>query len=78
MPNMSVIHVPDVLVFRSEGPNYTFLPEPFWVGVAAASLRQADTENEHINISKVEGVLRVAYANGYRHLVLGAWGCGAF
>ena len=72
---MSVVHCPEVLVLRNE--NYELLSEPFWVGVIASALWQADPEDDYIG-NKIDGVLRAARANGYRNLVLGAWGCGAF
>lgn len=75
MPHMSVVHCPEVMVYRGE--NYELLSEPFWVGVVASALWQADPEDDYIG-NKIDGVLRVARANGYRNLVLGAWGCGAF
>jgi hypothetical protein len=46
MPHMSVVHCPDVLVFRSE--NYELLAEPFFVGIIASALWQADPEDEYI------------------------------
>lgn len=71
---------PDVPVFRGE--NGSLSPEPWNVSMltsAAPVAREtgldAATEAMH---TRIDRVLAIARAYGYRSLVLGAWGCGAF
>ncbi|MBC8141722.1 MAG: TIGR02452 family protein [Armatimonadetes bacterium] len=71
---------PDVPVFR--GDNGAFLPEPYPVSVltcAAPVAREVGlkTATEAME-TRIDRVLAIARAYGYRSLVLGAWGCGAF
>ncbi|MBL7502129.1 TIGR02452 family protein [Frankia sp. CNm7] len=81
-----VLHSPGVPVFRDDGWN--LLPEPVAVGVltaAAPNLRSIPRDEPHLlplvpQVFRDRGrqVLAVAARHGYRRLVLGAWGCGAF
>ncbi len=75
---------PDVAVFRSD--DLRLLAEPFTVGVitapapnrhGAAFLTPKDKINSTI-LRRIRIILRAAAQEGYRELVLGAWGCGAF
>jgi uncharacterized protein (TIGR02452 family) len=75
---------PEVAVFR--GDDLSLLEEPYTVGVitlpapnrhGAAALTSKKTISEVI-LRRIEIMLRAAAKTGYRELVLGAWGCGAF
>ena len=74
----------DVSVFR--GDSLALLPEPFSVGVitapapnrrGAAVFASAKTIEETF-LRRIRIILRAAAKYGYRDLILGAWGCGAF
>lgn len=74
---------PCVEVFR--GPDGSFLEEPFDVAVLTMAAPYAPglagkgpAEIFDLFKSRILGMLRIAVENGYQHLVLGAWGCGAF
>lgn len=81
-----VLHSPAVPVFRDD--EYALLPEPVDVGVLTAAAPYATglarTEPHllprlpEVFRSRARQVLAVAAHHGYRRLVLGAWGCGAF
>lgn len=47
-------------------------------GAIASNRRDELPLIEDTFVRRVEGVLALAVANGYRRLVLGAWGCGVF
>ena len=75
---------PKVCVFRDE--TYQFLEEPVVLGVVtiaapnrygAALLASAKLLKETM-MRRIRIMLREAVKEGYRNLVLGAWGCGAF
>ena len=81
-----IIVTPDVEVFRaSDG---TLLKDSFAVSVmtcAAPELRGAGADTDQNSEEyrtmmrrRIDGILMTAAALGYRHLVLGAFGCGAF
>ncbi|MCR4792365.1 MAG: TIGR02452 family protein [Lachnospiraceae bacterium] len=75
---------PDVLVFRDEKLN--LLEHPFRTAVitvpapnrygAAALASSAKIEDTFMR--RIRIILKVSAKRGYRNLVLGAWGCGAF
>ncbi|MFP8959544.1 TIGR02452 family protein [Streptomyces nanhaiensis] len=81
-----VIHSPGVPVFRDDRGE--LLEEPFEAGFltspapnAGVIARRAPEEAGRIPGAlrvRAERVLEVAAAQGYRRLVLGAWGCGVF
>ncbi|MCG3040552.1 TIGR02452 family protein [Streptomyces sp. S1A] len=81
-----VIHSPGVPVFRDD--HGELLEEPFEAGFltspapnAGVIERRAPEEAGRIPgalLVRAERVLEVAAAQGYRRLVLGAWGCGVF
>ena len=75
---------PDVLVFRDEQLN--LLEQPFRTAVVtapapnrygAAVLASSEKIRETF-LRRIRIVLKAAAERGYRNLVLGAWGCGAF
>ncbi|MBE5871366.1 MAG: TIGR02452 family protein [Lachnospiraceae bacterium] len=75
---------PNVCVFRNE--RCELLQTPFETAVitipapnrfGAAAFASAKTVAETMK-RRIRIMLRIAAENGYRNLVLGAWGCGAF
>jgi uncharacterized protein (TIGR02452 family) len=75
-----VILSPKVPVFRNDsGAN---LPEPWTLHFATCAAPHAsmvgDETAKEIMRGRIRRLLEVARAYGYRSLVLGAWGCGAF
>lgn len=81
-----VIHSPAVPVFRDDRGALLDRPCPAGfltspapnAGVIARSLPERVAEIGPALDARAERVLEVAVANGYRRLVLGAWGCGVF
>ncbi|MCP9985569.1 TIGR02452 family protein [Streptomyces sudanensis] len=81
-----VVHSPGVPVFRDDRGR--LLDRPYTVGFLTspapdAGVVRARTPERAARIpaalaSRAERVLETAAAHGYRHLVLGAWGCGVF
>ncbi|MFF5505175.1 TIGR02452 family protein [Streptomyces roseolus] len=81
-----VIHSPRVPVFRDD--RGALLATPFTVGFLtspapnAGVVRRRDPARAHLLpaalASRAERVLETAVAEGYRRIVLGAWGCGVF
>ncbi|MEU0407642.1 TIGR02452 family protein [Streptomyces griseorubiginosus] len=81
-----VIHSPAVPVFRDDGGR--LLDSPHLVGFLTAAAPNAGVvrrtapdrvaELPRALAARAERVLSVAVAEGYRRLVLGAWGCGVF
>jgi uncharacterized protein (TIGR02452 family) len=81
-----VIHSPAVPVFRDDRGR--LLDEPYTAGFLTAAAPNAGvvrrTAPERAGelpaalAARAERVLETAAANGYRRLVLGAWGCGVF
>ncbi|MFC9282676.1 TIGR02452 family protein [Streptomyces collinus] len=81
-----VIHTPAVPVFRDDRGD--LLPEPFPAGFLTAAAPNAGVvrrtapdragELPAALVRRAERVLETAAAQGYRRLVLGAWGCGVF
>ena len=74
----------DVSVFRDD--HLELLPVPFTVGVVtapapnrrgAAVFASAKTIEETF-LRRIRIILRIAAKYGYKDLILGAWGCGAF
>ncbi len=75
---------PEVCVFRDKNGKLTekpfkaaviTVPAPNKRGAAAFASRKLIEETF---IRRIRIMLRIAEENGYRNLVLGAWGCGAF
>lgn len=81
-----VIHSPAVPVFRDDRGG--LLPEPYTAGFLTSPAPNAGVvhrtaperaaELPRALAARAERVLETAAANGYRRLVLGAWGCGVF
>ncbi|MEU5323231.1 TIGR02452 family protein [Streptomyces sp. NPDC021056] len=81
-----VIHSPAVPVFRDDRGR--LLDEPYTAGFLTAAapnagvvrrtVPQRTAELPRALAVRAERVLEVAAAEGYRRLVLGAWGCGVF
>ena len=81
-----VIHSPGVPVFRDDRGH--LLDEPVEVGFVTSPAPNAGVIRQQVPERKDEipaalatraaRVLETAAANGYRNLVLGAWGCGVF
>lgn len=81
-----VIHSPGVPVFRADSG--ALLARPYLAGfltspapnagVIARTMPERVREIAPALAARAERVLEVAAVNGYRRLVLGAWGCGVF
>jgi uncharacterized protein (TIGR02452 family) len=81
-----VIHSPAVPVFRDDRGH--LLDEPYTAGFLTAAAPNAGVVRRTVPeradglpralAVRAERVLETAAAHGYRHLVLGAWGCGVF
>lgn len=71
---------PRVPVFRSD--DGAALPEPWLLDVLTCAAPYAPTlgaeRSAELLRARIHRVLAIARAYGYRALVLGAWGCGAF
>ena len=75
---------PDVLVFRDEKLN--LLREPFKTAVITvpapnrfgAAMFASPEKIRDTFLRRIRIILRAAAERGYRDLILGAWGCGAF
>lgn len=71
---------PDVPVFRDDAG--TVLPAPwplsFLTGAAPYAPSVGQQRAGELMATRVRRALAVAHAHGFRSLVLGAWGCGAF
>jgi uncharacterized protein (TIGR02452 family) len=81
-----MIYSPDVPVFRKDNGDFetayykvSFLTSP---AVNAGVIRTQETENieqrDAVMLQRLDKVLSVALAKGYKTLLLGAWGCGVF
>ncbi len=75
---------PEVLVFRDEKLN--LLDEPFITAVITApapnrygaAVLASPAKIKETFIRRIKIILKAAAERGYKELVLGAWGCGAF
>lgn len=82
-----MIHSPSVPVFRDDDTN-ALLEEPYACAFLTAPAPNAGVvlerqpgrreEVDRVMAERVTRVLAIAAAEGHRHLVLGAWGCGVF
>lgn len=90
IPKRSVIVSPDVFVFRyDKHRDWKFIPwsKTFFITViSAAAIRNPRIQQDghytkadfHHMLATMKETLRVAYQYGVTHLILGAWGSGAF
>ena len=73
---------PSVPVFRDDDGNFLDGPIPVAFVNAAAVNRSVRNVNHtlanKIMSQRMHKVLRIAAANNFTHLILGAWGCGVF
>ncbi len=84
MGSDAVMISPKVAVFRDE--NGALLDEPFTIAVitcSAPNLRfgfegKSEEEYEQMLYDRIQGILCCAAAMGYKNIILGAFGCGAF
>lgn len=75
---------PEVLVFRNE--NLQLLENPFMTSVITApapnrygaAMLASSAKLKETFTRRIKIILKVAAQRGYKSLVLGAWGCGAF
>lgn len=80
----SMILSPSVQIFRvrDKNNNYPFVEIPYSCGfITCAAVNMTcytGGKEEEIMRNRIRRVLRCFHSNGYRDLVLGAWGCGAF
>lgn len=81
-----MIYSPAVPVFRNDDGalldtlfTTSFLTAPAVnAGVVRAQEKEKIAQIRPVLMARTEKVLSVALVKGYRHLVLGAWGCGVF
>lgn len=84
--NFGGVFSPGVTVFRdTEANGYALIDKPWHVNFVAAAVERLPFPCDRIpaNIlpmveNTIRTILRMAYTNGQRRLVLGALGCGAF
>ena len=79
----TILFSPNTMVIRN--PDLSLREDPFPVAVMTVSapiasrMEESEFPNlENILKGRIRGMLRAAAAEGYTHLVLGAWGCGNF
>lgn len=74
------IHSPSVPVFRHD--DGTELPDPWLLSMLTCAApyapRVGQARSRELLRQRIHRVLAIARSRGYRELVLGAWGCGAF
>lgn len=93
LPELGAVYTPDVLVFRDEGSEEV-LPKAdryFVDCITAAMLRSPELErneggwttymqekDRELVLGKMRAVMRICELKRVTHIVLGAWGCGAY
>ncbi len=85
MGSDAVILSPEVVVFR-DGAEGELLDEPYTISVitcSAPNVRfgfegKSEDEYKEMLYERIEGILRCAVSLGYKNIILGAFGCGAF
>lgn len=77
-----VLVSPHVEVFRT--PDYLTMPDPVRVAVISSPAPfkndladMPEDELSDVLKTRIQGILAIAAKAGYKHLVLGAWGCGS-
>lgn len=87
LPEFGGAYSPDVTVFRgTEGEGYPMLSAPFVVSVISVAayhnppLQQGRLRGDYAERTrrKIRMIFAIARRNGVRHLVVSAFGCGAF
>lgn len=86
-----LLYVPNVfltkILDRSEHEHHISIPDPPLVDVICMAMprflskipkNSFNDEIYQVYKSRIEDVLKAFYKNGCTHIVLGAWGCGAF
>jgi uncharacterized protein (TIGR02452 family) len=93
LPELGGVYTPDVLVFRDEGSDEVLAKtDRYFVDcISAAMLRGPETErneegwagyahekDRELVLQKMRTVMRICQLKDVTHIVLGAWGCGAY
>ena len=88
IPLLGTLVIPGVDVLKGPRPGYGRLKTEFQVGVLVAAAldtpridpatRQLGAGDTATTIEKIRQVLACALLHGYKTVVLGAWGCGAY
>lgn len=73
----ALIYAEGVTIFKDDTTYKEVLPKQVDVIVSPAPCGRCDGL-EDILRHRMEGIVMAAYVHGVTHLVLGAWGCGAF
>lgn len=73
----ALIYAENVTIFKDDVTYKPVAPKYVDVIVSPAPCGNCDGL-EDIFIHRMEGIVKSAYLHGVTHLVLGAWGCGAF
>jgi uncharacterized protein (TIGR02452 family) len=79
-----IIYSPNVPFFRDE--NNIFIDFPFFTSIITCPAPNLREVNKGANIDKIKAtieqrtikILKAAYLNGHKNIILGAWGAGAF
>ena len=77
----------EVVVFKDK--HYTYLDEPYVVSVISSAPPfvspcshllegYSQVDMEKLLYQRIAGIITTLIVNGYRNMVLGAWGCGCF
>ena len=82
----TMIYSPNVPIFKNDEGEYLDEPQKVSILTSAAVNAGVVKRQERKRIDQIipvmyqrtEKVLAIAHQNGYKNLVLGAWGCGVF
>ena len=72
----TLIYSENVAIFKDD-VNYNDLPVKY-VDVITCPAPCGGVNTENVLMRRMEKIIKVAYAHKVTHLILGAWGCGAF